>query len=147
MGERSQAARNRVLAQAPKREAVATPFWPEDDGKIYLQDVPQDELSALTEQNKGEDGKVDSGKIGASLLCKALVVLEDDGTYAPLFNYPDDRDTVAHLGTSMLSPITSKVNDFFGFTAGAVASAKNDLEPMQSNSSGIGSQKSAVIVP
>ena len=139
MGERAAAARNRALSQAPKREAVPTPFWPDDNGFVYLEDVPGDEVTAISKNYINEAGQPDNAKVGAALLCKALVIKEADGTYAPMFNYPDDVSTVAHLGMSLQMPLVKQANSFFGLTTDAVAQAKNDSEPMPNNSSGTGS--------
>lgn len=147
MGERAQAARNRALSQAPKREAVPTPFWPESEGYVHLEDVPADEVKQVNDGATGPDGRVDDTKAGVGLLCKALVVKEADGTYAPMFTYPDDVGTVSHLGMSILVPMIEQMNSFFGFNKGAVAAAKNDLEPNQNGSSGSGSAMNAYIVP
>lgn len=147
MGERAQAARNRALSQAPKREAVPTPFWPESDGYVYLEDVPSDEVTAISTNYTNEAGQPDPAKTGVALLCKALMVKEDDGTYARMFNYPDDVSTVAHLGMSLLMPVINQANVFFGLTTDAVAQAKNGSGPSQNNSSGIGSVPTAYIRP
>ena len=147
MGERAQAARNRALSQAPKREPVPTPFWPEDDGYVYLEDVPGDEVTAINTNYTNAAGQQDTSKAGAALLCKALVIREADGTYSHMFNYPDDVSSVAHLGMSLLVPVTNQANAFFGFKTGAVAQAKNDLEQSQNNSSGSDSAMNASIVP
>lgn len=140
MGERASQARNRILSQAPKRELVPTPFWPELNGFVYLQDVPSNEFTSLWKESTNEQGKPDPAKVGAALLCKALVVREDDGTFSPLFNYPDDRDTVATLGMSVQKRLTEQTNAFFGFTPDAVAQAQ-----AQNDSSG--SVPTAHIVP
>jgi hypothetical protein len=149
MGERAQAARNRALSQAPKREAVPTPFWPDDEGFVFLEDVPADEVTAPNMKYLTEAGQPDTAKAGAALLCKALVIKEADGTYSHMFNFPDDVSTVAHLGMSVLMPVTNQANVFFGFTPKAVEQAKNDSEPTQNSSSGIGSAtvREASIVP
>jgi hypothetical protein len=147
MGNKASSIRNDILSQAPKREAVPTPFWPTAEGSIYLQDVPAAEVNALQTDSTNEAGQADVMKAGAGLLCKALVVKEDDGTYAPMFNYPDDRDTVAHLGMSLLMPVINQANAFFGLTTDAIAQAKNASGPSQNNSSGIGSVMNAYIVP
>jgi hypothetical protein len=147
MGERATNARNYALSQAPKREPVPTPFWPDLESFVYLEDVPTDEINQITTSSTNEQGKTDTAKVGAAMLCKALVIREDDGTYSPMFSYPDDVSTVAHLGTSLLFPVFNQANAFFGFTVDAVAQAKNGSGPNQSDSSGIGSVKNASIVP
>lgn len=83
------------------------------------------------------------------MLCKALVIKEDDSTYSPMFHYPDDVSTVAHLGLSLLMPVINQANAFFGFAPKAVEQAKNASEPTQNDSSGTGSAtvREASIVP
>ncbi len=139
MGAKAQSARTYVFNQQPKREAVATPFWPDLDGSVYLQDVPSDEIMAFQQ--------MELAQANGALLCKSLVVLEDDGTYSPIFVYPDDITQVSHLGTALLLPVTEAANSFFGFTKGTVEQAKNDLKPITNNASGIGSVQTASIVP
>jgi hypothetical protein len=148
MGEQAKKARQYILAQAPKREAVPTPFWPDLNGRVFLEDVPADEITQITEDAKDmRTGEADAAKAGAAMICKALVVKEDDGTYSPIFVYPDDRDTVAHLGMATLLPVFNQANAFFGLTPDALAQAKNESRPMSSNNSGTGSVPNARLVP
>ena len=84
MGQRAQAARNFVLSQAPKRELVPTPFWPDLNGFVHLEDVPSDEVTQVNNGAIGSNGQFDPMKAGAGLICKALVVREDDGTFSPI---------------------------------------------------------------
>jgi hypothetical protein len=147
MGVKATSARTYILTQAPKREPVPTPFWPDLDGQVYLQDIPSAELIALQAETLGENGQPDAAKAGAGLICKALVIREEDGTYSPVFKYPDDLGSVSYLGMSLLMPLFTQANAFFGLTSDALQSAKNGLGPMPTSSNGIGSVKDAILVP
>lgn len=147
MGAKAQSARNYIFNRQPKREAVPTPFWPDLEGSVFLQDVPSDEIMSI-QDDATSNGAVDNAKAGAAMICKALVIKEDDGTWSNVFVYPDDLTQVAHLGTSLLLPVMNQANTFFGFDAKTVEAAKNGSGPMQSNSIGIGSSvQEAVIIP
>lgn len=103
-----------------KRELVKTPFWPELDGHVYMEDIPTDELLTMEHLKKAPNG--DLFYIGA-LLCKALVV-EDEGRFERMYE-ETDRELVVKLGGSVLGPIFLHAQTFYGTGSNAVQAAKN----------------------
>lgn len=106
-----QIARQYVLNQALKLEAVPTPFWPDLDGSVYLQDVPSGEIGELQMALRGQ-----SMKLVGALICKALVVKDKEKPDEPaqrLF-LDTDRDAVLQIGTTILAPLGDKITTFFG---------------------------------
>lgn len=108
--------RNYVAAQPLKLEAVPTPFWPVFDGKVFLQDMPGDELISMQSlaNRPNLPGQMDNNAlVMGALLCKALVCRDDDGVLERIW---DDtaREQVARLGASVLKPIFEQAQAFFG---------------------------------
>lgn len=124
--------REYIHQQKPKQEPVATPFWPEADGHICIQDVPTDELLNLTSANRDASGKLDMALYMASMLCMSLVVRETGEQVFPI----TDRDFVAKLGASLLTPVFKQVQHFFGIGEDAVEEAKKNFTTLLNGSSG-----------
>jgi hypothetical protein len=113
--------REKALNTPLKTQPVATPFWEETDGLVYLQDIPTDELLGLEPLKKAANGEV--LYVGA-LLCRALVARDEQGHLQRIFE-DTDRELVVKMGTGMLNPLFLEVQKFFGMTQNAVAQVKN----------------------
>ena len=111
--------RNYVAAQPLKLEPVPTPFWPQYDGQVFMQDMPGDELMTLQAlaNRPNVPGQMDSNTLMmGALVCKALVCREADGMVARI--WPDEsREDVAKLGATVLAPVFKQLSDFFGLGA------------------------------
>ncbi len=134
----AQDARNYIYSQPAKQQDVATPFWPKLDGKLALRDVPSDVLTQLSTSIK------DPMLVSAAMLCKSLILKE---TGEQLF--PDtDREQVAQLGATMLTPIITQMTQFFGFSGNVDMDTLKKISEMSLNGSGgMSSVKEASIVP
>ncbi len=115
-------AREYIYSQPRKQMDVATPFWPELDGHIAVQDIPASIALRLEKQNKGSDGQVDAAALVGSVLVNCLV-LKDTGE--PLFSAAE-RDMVTGLGLTVLNGIGKAALDFLGMSDANAASAKKN---------------------
>lgn len=113
--------REQALNTPLKTQPVSTPFWEGTDGSVFLQDIPTDELLGLEPLKKAPNGE--TLYVGA-LLCRALVARNEQGQLERIFE-DTDREQVVKMGTGMLNPLFLAVQQFFGMSADAVATAKN----------------------
>lgn len=104
---------------------VPTPDWlapyVETTTQLGIQDAPTDELSLLRKQAEKDPSGNDATK-AAILICRCLINREN----GELIFQPTDRDAVAHLGSTKLTPLLEIINEFFGFTAKPVENAKKN---------------------
>lgn len=127
--------RSHILNSKPKTESISTPFWSKTDengaelvdGHIGLQDIPGDELGPLQMAMEKEPFKA-----MASIACKSLI---NTDTGERIFS-DADRDTVAHLGSSILLPLYMQLQSFLGLDPNAVEKAKKNLEQTLSGAGG-----------
>lgn len=102
-----QSLRAAALNSPLKQEDIATPFWRGTDGQFALADIPNDELMQL---RKNIDTTSVTGVFAATLICRALV----KRTTGERVFTDADRDMVAHMGTSVLTPIFLQISRFYG---------------------------------
>ena len=108
--------RKYVAGQPLKLEAVPTPFWPAFDGRVFLQDMPGDELISMQAlaTRPALPGQMDKNALMmGALLCKALVCRDENGVIERIWT-DEAREDVARLGASVLKPIFEQAQAFFG---------------------------------
>jgi hypothetical protein len=133
----AQEARAFILASRPKVQELATPWWPELDGKLALRDIPAAHL--LQVQN------LDDQQAAAFLITESVCWRQ---TGDPVFQ-PTDREAVLQLGISILMPLVQAISAFLGIQAPneTIAQAKKNSKVTMSTGFGIFSVPSASTVP
>lgn len=118
-----QALREAALNEPAKQMDLATPFWRNTDGNFAITDIPSDELMAFDAIRKSADNKA---TYLAAIICRALV---KRSTGQRVFQ-DADRDMIARMGASVLTPIFKQISEFFGLgedVKAAVENAKKNL--------------------
>lgn len=113
-----QSLRAAALNEPAKQQDLPTPFWQGTDGQFALTDIPSDEMMQFDKLRKaGESPTV----FLAAILCRALV---KRSTGQRVFQ-DADRDMVAHMGTSIVTPIFKQISEFYGMGADVKAAIED----------------------
>jgi hypothetical protein len=121
----TQKIREAFLNAPEKIVDVEIPDWLapylEPGTELAIKDVPGNELGRL-EKQAAKDPSMDDVTQTAALICRCLI----NKATGELIFQPTDRDAIASLGGTKLTPLSLQIGEFFGMHKDAIANAKKN---------------------